>query len=87
MFMSAQEQMDEAIENNDMVSVKAAIEMLNPATKKLDAVKNHKNEQGKIWIDISAKWKQQFEKLFDWKLRKSDKSVLFISEKQNLLSM
>ena len=47
-FMSAQEQMDEAIENNDMVSVKAAIEMLNPATKKLDAVKNHKNEQVKI---------------------------------------
>ena len=57
MFMSAQEQMDKAIENNDMVSVKAAREMLN-------AVKNHKNEQAKIRIDIAAKRKQQFEKLF-----------------------
>ena len=28
MFMSMQEQMDKAIENNDMVSVKAAREML-----------------------------------------------------------
>ena len=54
--MSAQEQMDKAIENNDMVSVKAAREMLN-------AVKNHKNEQAKIRIDIAAKRKQQFEKL------------------------
>ena len=34
MFMSAQEQMDKAIENNDMVSVKAAREMLNASTKK-----------------------------------------------------
>ena len=48
MFMSAQEQMDKDIENNDMVSVKAAREMLNIATKKLDAVKNHKNEQANI---------------------------------------
>ena len=38
--------------------------MLNAATKKLDAVKNHKNEQAKIRIDIGAKRKQQFEKLF-----------------------
>ena len=48
MFMSAQEQMDKDIENNDMVSVKAAREMLNTATKKLDAAKNHKNEQANI---------------------------------------
>ena len=61
--MSAQEQMDKAIEKNDMVSVKAAREMLNTATKKLDAVKNHKNEQANIRIDIGAKQKQQFEKL------------------------
>ena len=40
MFLSAQEQMDQAIEDNDMVSVKAAREMLNAVTKKLDAVKN-----------------------------------------------
>ena len=40
MFMSAQEQVDKAIENNDMISVKAAREMLNAVTKKLDAVKN-----------------------------------------------
>ena len=33
MFMSVQEQMDKAIENNDVVSVKAAREMLNAATK------------------------------------------------------
>ena len=32
--MSAQEQMDKAIENNGMVSVKAAIEMLDAVTKK-----------------------------------------------------
>ena len=64
MFMSAQEQMDKAIEKNDMVSVKAAREMLNAATKKLDAVKNHKNEQANIWTVIGAKPKQQFEKLF-----------------------
>ena len=56
--MSAQEQMDKAIENNDMVSVK------NAATKKLDAIKNHKNEQAKRRIDIGANRKQQFEKLF-----------------------
>ena len=62
--MSVQEQMDKAIENNDMVSVKAAREMLNAATKKLDAVKNHKNERMKIRIDIGAKRKQQFEELF-----------------------
>ena len=36
MFMSAQEQMDKAIENNGMVSVKAAIEMLDAVTKKLE---------------------------------------------------
>ena len=41
MFMSAQEQMDQAIENNDMVSVKVAREILNAVTKKLDANKNH----------------------------------------------
>ena len=41
MFMSAQEQMDKAIENNDMVSVKVAREILNAVTKKLDADKNH----------------------------------------------
>ena len=41
MFMSAQEQMDKAIENNDMVSVKVAREILNAVTKKLDANKNH----------------------------------------------
>ena len=35
MFMSAKEQRDKAIENNDMVSVKAAREILNAATKKL----------------------------------------------------
>ena len=64
MFMSAQEQMDKAIENNDMVSVKAAREILNAATKKLDAIKNHKNEQAKRRIDIGANRKQQFEKLF-----------------------
>ena len=57
MFMSAQEQMDKAIKKNDMVSVKAAREMLNAATKKLDAVKNHKNEQANIRIDIGAKQK------------------------------
>ena len=34
MLMSAQEQMDKDIENNDMVSMKAAREMLNTATKK-----------------------------------------------------
>ena len=62
--MSAQEQMDKAIENNDMVSVKAAREILNAATKKLDAIKNHKNEQAKRRIDIGANRKQQFEKLF-----------------------
>ena len=62
--MSAQEQMDKAIEKNDMVSVKAAREMLNAATKKLDAVKNHKNEQANIRTDIGTKRKQQFEKLF-----------------------
>ena len=65
MFTSAQEQMDKAIENNDMVSVKAAREMLKAATKKLDAVKNHKSNQVNTWIDVKwAKWKQQFEKLF-----------------------
>ena len=64
MFMNAQEQMNEAIENNDMVSVKTAREMLNAATNKLDAVKNHKNERAKIRIDIGANRKQQFEKLF-----------------------
>ena len=64
MFMSAQEQMDKAIENNDMVSVKATREILNAATKKLDAIKNHKNEQAKRRIDIGANRKQQFEKLF-----------------------
>ena len=64
MFASAQEQMDKTIENNDMVSVKAAREILNAATKKLDAVKNHKSNQANIWIDVGAKWKQQFEKLF-----------------------
>ena len=42
MFMSAQEQVDKAIENNDTISVKAAREMLNAVTKKLDAVKNRK---------------------------------------------
>ena len=62
--MSAQEQMDKAIENNDMVSVKATREILNAATKKLDAIKNHKNEQAKRRIDIGANRKQQFEKLF-----------------------
>ena len=64
MFTSAQEQMDKAIENNDMVSVKAAREMLNTAPKKLEAVKNHKNEQANIRIDVGTKGKQQFEKLF-----------------------
>ena len=64
MIMRAQEQMDKDIENSDMVSVKAAREMLNAATKKRDAVKNHKNEQANIWTDTGAKWKQQFEKLF-----------------------
>ena len=58
--MSAQEQMDKAIENNDMISVKAAREMLNAVTKKLDAVKNQAKEQAKIRIDIGAKRKQQF---------------------------
>ena len=57
MFVSVQEQMDKAIENNDLVSVKAASEMLNGATNKLDAVKDHKNEQAKIRIDIGAKRK------------------------------
>ena len=33
MFMIAQEHMDKASENNDMVSVKAAREILNAATK------------------------------------------------------
>ena len=56
--------MNKVIEDNDMVSVKAAREMLNAATKKLDAVKNHKNERTKIRIDIGAKRKQQFEELF-----------------------
>ena len=55
MFMTAQEQMDKAIENNDMVSVKAAREMLNAATKELDAVKHYKNEQANIRVDIGAK--------------------------------
>ena len=64
MFASAQEQMDKTIESNDMVFVKAAREILNAATKKLDAVKNHKSNQANIWIDVGAKWKQQFEKLF-----------------------
>ena len=50
MFMSAPEHMDKPIENNDMVSVNAAREMLNAVTKKLDAVKNHKNEQANIRI-------------------------------------
>ena len=58
--MSVQEQMDKAIENNDMVSVKAAREMFNAATKKVDAVKNQAKEQAKIRIDIGAKRKQQF---------------------------
>ena len=52
--MSAQEQMDKAIKNNDMVFVKATREILNAVTKKLDAVKNHENEQAKIRIDIGA---------------------------------
>ena len=56
--------MNKVIEDNDMVSVKAAREMLNAATKKLNAVKNHKNERTKIRIDIGAKRKQQFEELF-----------------------
>ena len=64
MFLSVQEQMDKAIEDNDMVSVKAAREMLNAATKKLDAVKNHKSKEVNIQTDIGAKQKQQFEKLF-----------------------
>ena len=64
MFLSVQEQMDKAIEDNDMVSVKAAREMSNAATKKLDAVKNHKSKQVNIQTDIGAKQKQQFEKLF-----------------------
>ena len=70
MFMSAQEHMDKAIENNDMVSVKAAREMLN-------AVKNHKNEQAKIRIDIAAKRKQQFEKLFKTVKTKKIKTFYF----------
>ena len=48
MFASAQEQMDKTIENNDMVSVKAAREILNAATKKLDAVKNHTSNRANI---------------------------------------
>ena len=63
MFMSAQEQMDKAIWNSDMVSVKAARGMLNAATKMLDAVKNHKIEQAKIQINIGTKQMQHFEKL------------------------
>ena len=46
-----------------MVSVKAAREMLNEATKMLDAVKNHKIEQAKIQINIGTKQMQHFEKL------------------------
>ena len=64
MFLSVQEQMDQAIEDNDMVSVKAAREMLNAVTKKLDAVKNHKSKQVNVQTDIGAKQKQQFGKLF-----------------------
>ena len=85
--MSAQEHMDKAIENNDMVSVKAAREMLNAVTKKLDAVKNHKNEQANIRIDIGTKRKQQFEKLFKTvKTKKINKSP-FIKDREYLLSM
>ena len=85
--MSAQEQMDKAIEKNDMVSVKAAREMLNAATKKLDAVKNHKNEQANIRTDIGTKRKQQFEKLFKTvKTKKINKSH-FIKDREYLLSM
>ena len=44
MFMSVQEQMDKAIENNDMASVKAASE-------------ESQNRTSKIRIDIGAKRK------------------------------
>ena len=80
--MSAQEQMDKAIENNDMISVKAAREMLNAVTKKLDAVKNQAKEQAKIRIDIGAKRKQQFKTVKTKKIKSH-----FISEREYLLSM
>ena len=44
--MSAQEQMDKDIENNDMVSVKAAREMLNAATKKARCCQESQNWTG-----------------------------------------
>ena len=61
--------------------------MLNAVTKKLDAVKNHKNEQANIRIDIGTKRKQQFEKLFKTvKTKKINKSP-FIKDREYLLSM
>ena len=72
MFMSVQEQMDKAIENNDVVSVKAAREMLNAATKI-----NKQKLKLILMLNESSSLKN-FLRL--WKLSKLNKSH-FISER------
>ena len=61
--------------------------MLNAVTKKLDAVKNHKNEQANIRTDIGTKRKQQFEKLFKTVKTKKINRSPFIKDREYLLSM
>ena len=64
MLQSAQEQMDKAIEGEDMVGIQVSRGLIEAATNKLQAASRHREEQNKIRTDIKKKRKTAFSRLF-----------------------
>ena len=71
MLKGSQAQMDEAIANNDMVGIHVSHELIEVATKKLEAMSKNQEQQRKVRLDIRKKRKIAINKLFktnncDW---------------------
>ena len=63
LLSSAKEDLDKAINNEDMVGIKVAREMVESASKKLQAISTHRSEQQTLRTEIGTKRKCAFDKL------------------------
>ena len=63
LLSSAKEDLDKAINNEDMVGIKVAREIVESASKKLQAISIHRSEQQTLRTEIGTKRKCAFDKL------------------------
>ena len=63
LLSSAKDDLDKAISKEDMVGIKVAREMVESASKKLEAISTHRSEQQTLREEIGSKRKCAFNKL------------------------